>query len=144
MWWLPPPLLSYNAAGKFGEMFYRAPGRGGVRLDSGRSPHSHTGGCRKFLILVQAVHPLWHPTSGNRWRLNSQEGQISNSYGQTQLLATAQDYKEESLYRVFLPFITHIFFIHFFSFKENAKLFIQISLKRPILYRKWKAWWIVF
>lgn len=63
------------------------------------------------------------PTSGSCWRLNSQ-GQITNSNGQT------QDCKEESLYEAFLLFLTHIFFRSFFSFKENAELFIGISLKR--------------
>lgn len=46
----------------------RASGRGG---GSDRCPHSCTGGGRRFLILVEAVHPLWDPTSGNCGRLDS-------------------------------------------------------------------------
>lgn len=62
---------------------------------------------------------------------------IQSNVGQeTQLLATVQDFKQENLYQVFWPFITLILLIPFFSSEENTKVYIQISLKRSVLYSK--------
>lgn len=59
MWWLPPPLLSHNSAGKFGKMFTGLLGEAGlVSLGQESLFPCLTGGCRKFLILVQFVHPI--------------------------------------------------------------------------------------